>query len=364
MNEVAAKRPGDSRFEKRFLFSSDPALRERFINFFGDLRFGILLEEMDSAAGVVAYDHTDGFDKDLTIVTAACDRIELLCPLQSDRDLRILGQVNYVGRSSMEVGLQMESKTQRGWEAVANAFFIMVARREEGAFPVPPLRVEGEQEMRSWDEGRVRQGERRSQAKSHYLNKPPSAEESALLHSLLRETEQQSQKGVLMKDTHRQATILMHPQNRNIHNKVFGGYIMRLSFETAWSIAHIFSRRRPLFLAVDQFDFLKPVEIGSIVSFDGMVTFTGKTSYIIEVKAEVINPRNGTREITNISYFTFVAADAAGQPRPVPAVLPRSYDEGLKFIDGRRRYHMVKAKRETASDTTPDETSDTPEEGA
>ncbi len=351
MNEVAAKRPGDSRFEKRFLFSSDPALRERFINFFGDLRFGILLEELDSAAGVVAYDHTDGFDKDLTIVTAACDRIELLCPLQSDRDLRILGQVNYVGRSSMEVGLQMESKTQRGWETVANAFFIMVARREEGAYAVPTLRVEGEQEMRRWEEGNTRQAQRRSQAKNHYLNTPPSEEESALLHTLLRDRGGVEKEGVEMADTHRQATILMHPQNRNIHNKVFGGYIMRMSFETAWSIAHIFSQRRPLFLAVDQFDFLKPVEIGSIVSFDGMVTFTGNTSYIIEVKAEVINPSTGTREVTNISYFTFVAADAEGSPRPIPRVLPRSYDEGLKYLDGRRRYHVVKQARGEAAES-------------
>ena len=111
--DLTPKRPQDSRFQHIYAFSTDLELRDRHINSFGDLRFGLLLEEMDRIAGIVSYDHSDGFDKDLTIVTAACDRIDLLAPLQSDCDLRIMAQVNHVGRSSMEIGLRLDSLMQR-----------------------------------------------------------------------------------------------------------------------------------------------------------------------------------------------------------------------------------------------------------
>ncbi|CAM2070300.1 hypothetical protein SCOR_33315 [Sulfidibacter corallicola] len=342
MTDLPPKRPNDSRFEKRFLFGSDPGLREKYINFHGDLRFGMLMEEMDSAAGVIAYDHTDGFDKDLTIVTAACDRIDLLCPLQSDRDLRILGQVNFVGRSSMEVGLRMESKTPNGWELVSRAYFIMVARKDEHAFQVNPLQQETEEDHRRQEEGKARAELRKRSARAHYLRTPPSAEEGALLHELFIETRGGTSEGIPMAATQRQTTILMHPQNRNIHHKVFGGYIMRMCFETAWAIAHLFCRRRPLFIAVDHFDFFKPVEIGSIVSFNGLVTYTGHTSFLVEVTVEVMHPMTGATEVTNVSYFTFVAADEQRRPTPVPKIIPHSYEEGLKYLDGGRRYKAGK----------------------
>ena len=52
-------------------FSKDLELRERYINFFGALRLGKLLEDLDLIAGQVAYKHTEGWERGLTIVTAA-----------------------------------------------------------------------------------------------------------------------------------------------------------------------------------------------------------------------------------------------------------------------------------------------------
>ena len=49
--------PGDSCFEKIYPFESDLKLREEYINFFGGLRIGKLLEDLDLVAGKVAYAH-------------------------------------------------------------------------------------------------------------------------------------------------------------------------------------------------------------------------------------------------------------------------------------------------------------------
>lgn len=38
-------------------FSSDPELREQYINMYGDLRFGKILEDLDALAAEIAYIH-------------------------------------------------------------------------------------------------------------------------------------------------------------------------------------------------------------------------------------------------------------------------------------------------------------------
>ena len=102
----------DSAFEKVLPFSTDLELRDRYINFFGGLRLGILLEDLDLIAGEVAYKHTEGWERGMTIVTAACDRIDLLGELRSDRDLQLLSSINWVGRSSLEIGVRISSKEE------------------------------------------------------------------------------------------------------------------------------------------------------------------------------------------------------------------------------------------------------------
>jgi acyl-coenzyme A thioesterase 9 len=68
-------------------------LREQYVNAFGGLRFGKILEDLDAFAAECAYVHADGFDpqRPVTIVTASCDRIDLLSKLHSDRDLIMEG---------------------------------------------------------------------------------------------------------------------------------------------------------------------------------------------------------------------------------------------------------------------------------
>jgi acyl-coenzyme A thioesterase 9 len=328
--------------EKRFPFGSQPQLREQYVNYLGDLRFGKMMEEMDAAAGAVSYRHADGFELDLTIVTAACDRIDLLGPLPSTQDLRMAGQVNGVGRSSMEIGLTLETYSEKGWCLVAEAYFIMVARKGEHPAAIHKLNVTGNAEAEArWQAAEKRKALRKDLDQRHYREKAPSAEESVHLHKVFGELKKKSFSGRLMQDTVMTSTVLMHPQDRNIHHKIFGGHLMRLSFESAWGIAHLFTGRRPLFLAVDHFDFIKPVEIGSLVKFSGQVVYTGKTSYIIEVVTEVINPRLGEAEITNVSHFTFVAMKD-NEVMEVPQIFPVTYAEGLKYLDGRRRYLQAK----------------------
>ena len=148
-----------------------------------------------------------------------------------------------------------------------------------------------------------------------------------------------------MRSSTRQSTLLMHPQSRNVHNNIFGGYLMREAFELAWNITFLFCKKRPQFISMDHMYFYKPVEIGSIVSFTGAVIYTVKKALMVEVVSEVIHPKTGETQVTNVCYFTFTALDDSGITQKVPLILPHTYEEGLKYLDGAKRFKLGEQKR-------------------
>ena len=335
----------ESFIEKILPFSSDQELRERYINFFDGLRMGKLLEELDLIAGQVAYKHTEGWERGLTIVTAACDRIDLLGPLRSDQDLQLLASINWVGRSSLEVGVKISSRKEGNWKQVARAYFIMVARQNGEAATVNSLNPKTDEELARFKQGEARQQQRRSLAQTSYLQNTPTEAESKVLHNLFLNIKNELIAGIPMKETTRQSTLLMHPQSRNVHNNIFGGYLMREALELAWNISFLYCRQRPHFISMDHMYFYQPVEIGSILSFTGTVIYTNESALMVEIETEVINPQTGKTQVTNVCYFTFSAMDINGNPQQVPSVLPDSYEEGLKYLEGAKRYEYGQSNR-------------------
>ena len=104
------KSMSESYVEQFLRFGSDPSICEDYIDVHGKIQIGKILEDFDSLAGSIAYLHCDDGQLDsepLTIVTASLDRIDLLSeiPLQ---DVKLSGHVTYVGKSSMEVMIQLE----------------------------------------------------------------------------------------------------------------------------------------------------------------------------------------------------------------------------------------------------------------
>jgi len=125
----------DSYFVQMFPFSTDRILQDEYVNTFGDIRVSKLLENLDAVAGRIAYEHCDTsrtHDNPITIVTAAVDKILLLKPISVSRDLRIAGHVSWVGKSSMEVSLSVESNSAPNqWDSVLITNFVMVARHKD-----------------------------------------------------------------------------------------------------------------------------------------------------------------------------------------------------------------------------------------
>jgi acyl-coenzyme A thioesterase 9 len=111
---------------------------------------------------------------------------------------------------------------------------------------------------------------------------------------------------------------------------------MRLAFELAYSTGYIFTRSRISFVAVDDIIFRQPVSIGSLLSLTSQIVYSKGSpsrSFQVSVKADVIDPIHDTQATTNTFQFTF----AVPPNTPLPKIMPRSYDETMRYIGGQRR---------------------------
>jgi acyl-coenzyme A thioesterase 9 len=79
------------------------------------------------------------------------------------------------------------------------------------------------------------------------------------------------------------------------------------------------SKSLPTLVHVDDILFRKPVEIGSLLYFSSQVVYTQGHYVMVRVSAEVVQPEDGTHDLTNVFHFTLKTDSLA------PEVIPRTY---------------------------------------
>ena len=115
-------------------------------NFGGKVHGGILLSLMDKVAYACAAKHSSGY-----CVTAAVDKVEFLQPVQVGELVSMSASVNYVGRTSLVVGIRVTAENvETGIVKHTNtSYFTMVAKGPDGLpREVPPLLLENKEDLR------------------------------------------------------------------------------------------------------------------------------------------------------------------------------------------------------------------------
>ena len=128
-------------------------------NIAGIVHGGEVMKLVDTTAGVVAQRHSGG-----PAVTAAIDELAFLAPIHVGDIVRTYAQVNWAGRTSLEVGVRVESEP---WDVadttlhVASAYVVFVAIDADGhPREVPPLVVEDPEDSRRLHEAEIRRAHR------------------------------------------------------------------------------------------------------------------------------------------------------------------------------------------------------------
>ncbi|HET9996372.1 MAG TPA: acyl-CoA thioesterase, partial [Nocardioides sp.] len=132
----------------------------REANLLGNIHGGEVVKLADSTAGAVAQRHSAG-----PAVTAALDEMAFLEPIHVGDIVRTFGQVNWAGRSSMEIGVRVEAQPWNDPAAealhVASAYFVFVAIDVHGRpRQVPPLMPTTAEEERRMREAEIRRAHR------------------------------------------------------------------------------------------------------------------------------------------------------------------------------------------------------------
>lgn len=149
---------------------------------------------------------------------------------------------------------------------VLTANFIFVARDSNigKAAPVNRLSPETEHEKVLFEEAEARNKLRkrsRGRNKKEFENGEINRLESLLAEGRIFSDMPAlaDRDSILLRDTRLENSLICQPQQRNIHGRIFGGFLMHRAYELAFSTAYAFAGLVPCFLEVDHVDFLRPV---------------------------------------------------------------------------------------------------------
>lgn len=142
--------------------------------------------------------------------------------------------------------------------------------------------------------------------------------------------------------TRTQLAQIMTPNDANVLGKVFGGSLLAMIDLTASATAQKFTGHICVTAAFDRVDFHEPVEVGSLVTMEGFVSFAGRTSLEVTIRVFATDLKTGEERQTNTARVTMVAIDGNGRPTPVPGLIFESREDKLRFLEGKIRRELRK----------------------
>lgn len=141
------KRVADSRTEQVQIIMPE------HINGVNRLFGGKLVEWIDIVAGVVARRHCNR-----NVTTVSIDNLHFKAPAYVNSTVMLIGQITYVGRTSMEVRVDTFVEALEGSRQLINRAYLVMVALDEGEQPVevPRLLLETEEEQQEWEAGKRR----------------------------------------------------------------------------------------------------------------------------------------------------------------------------------------------------------------
>eukprot|EP00277_Geminigera_cryophila_P005025 CAMPEP_0179430590 /NCGR_PEP_ID=MMETSP0799-20121207/15698_1 /TAXON_ID=46947 /ORGANISM="Geminigera cryophila, Strain CCMP2564" /LENGTH=339 /DNA_ID=CAMNT_0021207109 /DNA_START=654 /DNA_END=1673 /DNA_ORIENTATION=- len=304
------------------------------------------------------------------LVTACLDRLDIKYPvtLNLGTDLELQGQVSWTSNSSVQININLCQKDDNSpnTETKLSASMVFVHVQNGRAAPVNKIKPVTPSDVALFAAGEKANAERKMNRKTSLKSAPPTPEESQLLHTAMLSGFGNEAVGLL--STKMEAVQLMQPQERNRAGKIFGGFLMHEAYELAYTTSAAYAASlgatgqiigAPTVIAVDDISFSKPVSIGDVVIFTSKVVYTGSNELLVQqsnkypnaiscvfqvrVLTKILDLKTGQKHISNEFHFTFLSRDPDAMPRfpvvpcRVAPIAPKSYTEGMLWIDGRRR---------------------------
>lgn len=256
------------------------------------------------------------------VVLGAMDELDFLGPVYIGDVVTLQAQVEYVGRSSLEVGVVVHAENPRRTDRrlTTSGHLAMVAvedngrPRPVGANIAPSDRTEQERH----DAARARKVERDARLADRASQAAQVEEDTAgLTHAL-------------------EISRIVFPDDAVLGTLMFAGRLMMHLDEAASILALRFCRCPIVTASIDALAFYAPIRVGEIVTCKGGLNHVGRSSMEVGVKVLAEHPLTGVRRHTCTAFLTMVHVDATG-PQPVPSYRPMTDIERRRWEEAERR---------------------------
>jgi uncharacterized protein (TIGR00369 family) len=142
-------------------------------------------------------------------------------------------------------------------------------------------------------------------------------------------------------------TELMIPAYANFGGKIHGGLLLSLMDKVAYACATKHSESYCVTVAVENVNFLQPVEVGDLVHMMARVNYTGSSSMVVGIKVTAENVKEQVVKHTNNSYFTMVARGDDGETSKVPGLKLTNMTEVRRYAEAILRQELKETHRES-----------------
>ena len=258
------------------------------------------------------------------VVLGAMDDLDFLHPVHLGEIVTVSSQVEYIGRASLELGVEVHSEhprtgMRRKTTSSHMAFIVLDERehpRQVGTVITPASDVE---------------------AAAHAAAAARKAARTARVRATGVPEDLVGVDDLAVGRSVRLSRLVM-PEDALSGTLMFAGKLLATLDEIAAISAIRYCHLPTVTASLDTVYFYHPLRVGQVADLRAVLTHVGRSSMEIGVRVDGEEPRTGRRHHTCTAFLTMVHLDADGRPAPVPAFTPQTPEE-------RRLWREAEARR-------------------
>ena len=291
----------------------------------GTLYGGTMMNWITTASTMAAMKVARG-----TVVLGSMDDLDFVAPVAIGDLVTVRAQVEYAGRSSLEVGVEVHAENPRvGVRRLTTASHLAMVAVDDAGRPRPVgerIEPRGAAEEAIVAAARQRKAER----DEALLDRGEQAarvdeDDRGLTHAI-------------------EVSRIVFPEDAVLGTMMFAGRLMMHLDEAASILALRYCRCPIVTASIDALAFYAPIRVGEIVTYKTALNHVGRSSMEVGVRVLAEHPLRGERRHTCTAFLTMVHIDDEG-PKPIPPYTPRTAEERRRWGEAEQRRARRQARR-------------------
>ncbi len=287
----------------------------------GTLHGGVMLRWIITTATMASMRATRGYT-----VLAHLDNVFFINPVRQGENVTLTAWIDYAGTTSLDLTVYVESEDpSTGSRRLTTASHMTMVHVNSELKPEPHgicITPADGYEEELYREALIRRRER-----------PSRGERSRMAHDV-------APPRPLIDGVGMSTAKLVNPEDTIAYNVMHAGRLMYMMDELAGMVAMRYSKHVVVTAAVDATDFYSPIWVGDILEINAALTYVGRSSMEVTLKAVAETPLSGEKRHAATSHFTMVALGGDGRPVQVPRPERAAGPQELAEAEARRKLRM------------------------